>query len=61
MVALIRRHHMGPSSSVPTGHQYCVLQWYPLYGLHEPSHYEWTVTVVGVLVIGAGPQPSWVH
>ena len=57
-VALYRRRHVGPSSTLPFGHQSYILWGCPHVGCMGPSVVT-VPTTVGALVGKAGSQPGW--
>ena len=57
-VALYRRRHVGPSSTLPFGHQSYILWGCPHVGCMGPSVVT-VPTTVGALVGKAGYQPVW--
>lgn len=58
LVALWRRHHEGPRSTITPGYQNQVLQGCLFCRLCVPYYCDWAGTAVGMLVGGAGPWPS---
>lgn len=49
---------MEPCSAIPLDHQ--MHQGFPLCGMHVFC-WDWVGTAVGMLLVGAGPQPRWLQ
>lgn len=58
VVTLWKRHSVEPCSAIPLDHQ--MHQCFPLCGMHVFC-WDWVGTAVGMLLMGAGPQPRWLQ